>query len=89
MRLMFVLRSVPGATRTHDLRFRRPLTTPETTAENGGISVPPSTGPSTGAQSGPSEPAFADPDLGAVVAAWPALPTAIRAGILAMVRATG
>src|SRR5262245_10116968 len=28
-----------------------------------------------------------DPDLAAVVAAWPGLPDAIRAGILAMVRA--
>ena len=31
----------------------------------------------------------ADPDLAAVVAAWPELPKAIRAGILAMVRAAG
>lgn len=29
----------------------------------------------------------ADPDLGAVVAAWPALPPALRAGIVAMVKA--
>jgi hypothetical protein len=29
-----------------------------------------------------------DPDLAAVVAAWPALPEAIRAGIVAMVKAT-
>jgi hypothetical protein len=29
-----------------------------------------------------------DPDLAAVVAAWPALPASIRAGILAMVRAS-
>jgi hypothetical protein len=28
-----------------------------------------------------------DPDLAAVVAAWPELPEAIRAGIVAMVRA--
>jgi hypothetical protein len=28
-----------------------------------------------------------DPDLAAVVAAWPKLPEAIRAGILAMVKA--
>ena len=30
-----------------------------------------------------------DPELAAVAAAWPALPAAIRAGILAMVRAAG
>jgi hypothetical protein len=29
----------------------------------------------------------ADPDLAALVAAWPALPSAVRAGIVAMVRA--
>jgi hypothetical protein len=31
----------------------------------------------------------ADPDLAALVAAWPALPSALRAGIVAMVRAAG
>jgi hypothetical protein len=35
-----------------------------------------------GAQNGP-----VDPDLAAVMEAWPGLPAAIRAGILAMVRA--
>ena len=30
-----------------------------------------------------------DPDLAAVVAAWPTLPEALRAGIVAMVRAAG
>jgi len=33
--------------------------------------------------------AFADPDLAAVVEAWPSLPEAIKAGILAMIRAAG
>jgi hypothetical protein len=36
-----------------------------------------------------SEGGFHDPDLAALVAAWPSLPGAIRAGILAMVRAAG
>jgi len=36
----------------------------------------------------PDEP-VRDPELAAVVVAWPALPTALRAGILAMVRASG
>jgi hypothetical protein len=30
-----------------------------------------------------------DPDLAAVVTAWPSLPEAVRAGIVAMVRASG
>lgn len=34
-------------------------------------------------------PVSADPDLAAVIAAWSDLPPAIRAGIVAMVRATG
>jgi len=33
--------------------------------------------------------ATADPDLAAVVSAWPGLPEALRAGILAMVKAAG
>jgi hypothetical protein len=32
---------------------------------------------------------FADPDLRAVVEAWPTLPEAMKAGILAMIRAAG
>lgn len=53
---------------------------------------------SGGSKSGNKDASFAvsagvpksvDPDLAAVVAAWPALPAAIRAGVLAMVRATG
>jgi hypothetical protein len=40
-------------------------------------------------RSSPLQPtgAEADPDLAALVAAWPTLPTAIRAGIAAMVKA--
>jgi len=30
-----------------------------------------------------------DPDLAAIVKAWPALPAALKAGILAMVKASG
>jgi hypothetical protein len=33
--------------------------------------------------------ALSDPDLTAVVNAWPTLPDALKAGILAMIRATG
>ena len=30
-----------------------------------------------------------DPDLNAIIAAWPTLPPAIRAGVIALVRAGG
>jgi hypothetical protein len=44
-----------------------------------------------GAQSGALTPTKSniDTDLAAVIRAWPSLPEAIRAGILAMVRAAG
>jgi hypothetical protein len=35
----------------------------------------------------PNDTCQSDPDLAAVVATWPTLPEAIRAGILAMVKA--
>jgi hypothetical protein len=41
-------------------------------------------GPNVGGADGP-----ADSDLAAVVAAWPGLPAAIRAGILALVKPAG
>ena len=46
-------------------------------------------GGSSGAENGApgDKTAPLDPDLGAVVAAWPNLPAAIKAGILAMIRA--
>ncbi len=34
-------------------------------------------------------PEVADPDLAAVIAAWPDLPAALRAGIVAMIRSAG
>ncbi|MBL9001782.1 MAG: hypothetical protein JNK25_11670 [Phycisphaerae bacterium] len=37
----------------------------------------------------PPAPTPPDPELAAVVAAWPALPPAIRAGVMALVRAGG
>jgi hypothetical protein len=45
--------------------------------------------PSVGGKTGGAPAAVEDPELAAVAAAWPALPAAIRAGILAMVRAAG
>jgi hypothetical protein len=45
----------------------------------------------SGAESGAIEAreAILDPELTAVIDAWPVLPEAIRAGILAMIRAAG
>ena len=44
-------------------------------------------GAESGALGGEFDPV--DPDLAAVIEAWPKLPEAVRAGILAMVRAAG
>ena len=44
-------------------------------------------GPSQVAEHLPNDTCQTDPDLAAVVAAWPELPEAIKAGILAMVKA--
>jgi hypothetical protein len=41
-----------------------------------------------GPESAP-KPTPADPDLAAVLSAWPSLPSAIKAGVLALVRAAG
>lgn len=64
---------------------------PETTG-NTGVSLP--SGAKCGALSSDSVPnptltKPTDPELAAVVAAWPDLPPAIRAGVLALVRAAG
>lgn len=41
-----------------------------------------------GSKVSPAAPAkTADPDLSAIIAAWPTLPAAIRAGVLALVKA--
>jgi hypothetical protein len=43
--------------------------------------------PPTATKNAPSDRVVADADLAAVVDAWPGLPEAIKAGILAMVKA--
>lgn len=62
-------------------RFSSTATYPEKHRENEGSSP-------TGQQIG-SAPAEISPDLQAIFDAWPALPEAIKAGILAMVKAAG
>ncbi len=44
--------------------------------------------PPTATQNAPPHCVVADPGLAAVVAAWPELPAALRAGIVAMVKAS-
>lgn len=66
--------------------LEHPAKTPRKTRvhESGGANCGALSGDS-GAPAGPVPPP--DPDLAAVVAAWPGLPPAIRAGIVAMVKA--
>lgn len=94
--------NAPRRTRTFDPLIKSQTGTLENT---GLTAHPPHPGPQSAAESPPtgtlkqfpdphSELQSAaesptDPDLSAVVTAWPALPPAIRAGILAMVRASG
>jgi hypothetical protein len=51
--------------------------------------IPPTGGANSGARAdglAPKRPVV-DPDLGAVIKAWPDLPAAIKAGVVAMVKA--
>ena len=77
--------NTPGETRTPDPRIRNPMpesiTDQSTTTYNDG-SATPASNPDTLDGNSPG-----DPDLAAVVEAWPDLPDAIRAGIVAMVEA--
>ena len=77
-------RSAPRRTRTFD-----PLIKSQTgIVENKGLTAhPPHHAPQSVADSIPDAPT--DPELAAVVAAWPDLPPAIRAGVLALVKAAG
>jgi hypothetical protein len=52
--------------------------------EGNGLRIAPGPGAAPAQRAAPD-----DPELAALVAAWPTLPEAIRAGILAMVRAAG
>ena len=65
-------------------RTENPTTTPEIIGENDGFENRAAQGAAVGAENEPW-----DADLEAVVTAWPALPDAIKAGIVAMVRVAG
>jgi hypothetical protein len=70
-------------TRTPDLRIMRPpLQRSKGMPDNHLSQAPPPV-----ADHLPNDTCKTDPDLAAVVTAWPELPEAIKAGILAMVRA--
>jgi hypothetical protein len=66
----------PSSLSTHSLSSSR-----QDTTESASIRPP------TATQNAPPYDVVADTDLAAVVDAWPALPEAIKAGILAMVKA--
>jgi len=61
---------------------------PKTSRKQG---VADESGAESSAESGAldAENGLKDPDLGAIIDAWPGLPDAIKAGILAMVRTAG
>ena len=70
-------------TRTPDLRIMRPLSGCSKGIPFNSLRQ----GPSHVAEHLPNDTCKTDPDLAAVVDAWPDLPEVIRAGIVAMVKA--
>ena len=68
-----------GGSRTHEWRFCKPQTHPENPRENGVPVLPGSKSAAVAAE--------ISQDLQALIDAWPALPDALRVGILAMVSA--
>ena len=77
--------NAPGRTRTCDLRFRKP---PEDTiSAESDKSCDDTPANDSRFDSSQQQNRTADTDLAAVIEAWPTLPDALRAGILAMVEA--
>ncbi|MEI8194456.1 MAG: hypothetical protein WCI73_00960, partial [Phycisphaerae bacterium] len=68
--------------RTHESRICNPLSTGDNRCDSNGLSVD---GQGVGTRVGQTV-EKTDPELDAVTAAWPTLPPAIRAGIVAMVK---
>ena len=77
--------NAPGKTRTCDLRSRRPLAAAETSTTKGTCDDGAAATSSSHSSSDENQPL--DADLRRLIDAWPKLPDAIRAGILAMVDA--
>jgi hypothetical protein len=67
-------------------RIANPLS-PSTTPEATGTYKTPSATPTSNPDTSTTNPAGFEPDLAALIAAWPDLPKPIRAGIVAMVKA--
>jgi len=76
--------STPSRIRTCDLRIRSPRVTPENPEENAHSREGAAQGAAVGAANTPN-----DPDLRAIIERWADLPDAVKAGIVAMVRAAG
>jgi hypothetical protein len=76
----------PAAIRTRDLRSRKPPV--ETHINTSGIDTSEAHHQTTETQLG-QETRKTDPDLDAVIASWDGLPSAVKAGIMAMVKASG
>ena len=73
-------------TRTYNLLVKSQLTgviSGDSATPSGTANPTPSSSPSSGAQNTSTT----DPDLAAVIDAWPTLPEAVKAGIVAMVEA--
>jgi hypothetical protein len=77
--------STPDKIRTCNLGFGRPITESRKPDEDNGLRV---AAPSVSHHLA-TDTCQTDPDLARIVDAWPALPDAIKAGILALVQAAG
>ena len=82
-------KNAPGRTRTSDIRFRKPVPT-SISSDTARTCESPSATPSNNPSSKPGNSTANvpdDPDLAVVTDAWPELPAAVRAGIVAMIQA--
>jgi len=83
-----VRHGAPGVTRTRGLRFRKPQTPDANDSDEADLrqARPPLSAPLQRAGQNAPNAAEIPPDLAELTAAWPRLPEAVKAGIVAMVR---